>query len=751
MVAKKSLEQNSKPYKTEKNDVDSEILQIFPKGMDPNTLFLSGQTSLIIAAKSGQTSTAKFLINAGANTKARDKNNRTALTYAAEQGYVDIVTFLIHAEEKSGILDCQSDSSIVEACVYAVKTSRIEIVNLFFNAGVNVNELIKGGRSFLSIAVQKANLEVIKYLLDAGANLEHRDFTDKTIFMSAVSRGNLEIVDQLLFYGADVNAQSFYGRTALMYAAYKGNTILVERLIEVGARLNDQTQSGYTALDYAKFGGKNWRNFRRISKTIRKTGGVAGSGPKLKRGIFRFILNIKQLDTFDEFTAKVWLEDLAIHWCIVNFFLGMGIVASFVNDNRTFISGVLVFSVLIALPFVFQFFPSMLILILNKFSSIKTEPLPDPGVNDRQAKAQLFELDHIASFLSMGTRELREISQRFEKTEEKNIWQLIRRSRLKSAGLGLLFLLVYLLFLFNFGYCIRAVGVTWVAVVFLIAYPVFSGFLLWPYHKTEVRLRRSRLEIIQQGMDKKARMISRIIEISERENKKIDENFGLYLRAFSTTDRLPVNGIDLETSIAYSISHLLTFVALGQPGEHIGAGRIETEDFRWRNMAEDLIRNASIVLMIPSGRPGTIWEIRFLKENNFLEKTIFMMPPEMPFIGRRYSFEWQEAVSRLKELGIILPPHYSKGLLFRLNSEGRIDSYAPFGIEHFIPPQLEYDFFWWKIQKERKITEKNEDQEDEEDELELAEKELYARGSDNGDDDDDDDDGDDGDYDYDYD
>ncbi len=38
-----------------------------------------------------------------------------------------------------------------------------------------------------------------------------------------------------------------------------------------------------------------------------------------------------------------------------------------------------------------------------------------------------------------------------------------------------------------------------------------------------------------------------------------------------TTDKLHIKGFDLETLLAYSIAPTLPLLALGRPGEHLGA------------------------------------------------------------------------------------------------------------------------------------------------------------------------------------
>ena len=56
-----------------------------------------GQTSLIISSISGHFGTVRILVNAGANTKIRDSQGKTALDYSQEKGHANISAFLRRA------------------------------------------------------------------------------------------------------------------------------------------------------------------------------------------------------------------------------------------------------------------------------------------------------------------------------------------------------------------------------------------------------------------------------------------------------------------------------------------------------------------------------------------------------------------------------------------------------------------------------------------------------------------------------
>jgi hypothetical protein len=179
-------------------------------------------------------------------------------------------------------------------------------------------------------------------------------------------------------------------------------------------------------------------------------------------------------------------------------------------------------------------------------------------------------------------------------------------------------------------------------------------------------------------------------------DKELPAEFGLYLRAFMTTDKLHLKGFDLETVLAYSIAPTLPLVALGKPGEHLGAGRIQTTDEHWQEEILRLMQGARLILIIPSHRAGTLWEIATLQNGGFLDKTIFIMPPELDFHGGTFSDDWHKTVLAAKDAGVKFPGHIRAGAFFRLNANGGFADYSPFVSEEFLKefePMEDYHHF----------------------------------------------------------
>jgi hypothetical protein len=274
---------------------------------------------------------------------------------------------------------------------------------------------------------------------------------------------------------------------------------------------------------------------------------------------------------------------------------------------------------------------------------------------------------------------------------EKSVWREIETesnfdrvlraplSHVFSAGVGFLiaslqsfFILAPVLFSHDKVFTLAAFGG-----VILSLYPLnrLIGWLL----QVEQRLREDRLSALQSHMDALAARIARVTDATTQQSVGKDHSFGLYLRPFFSTGKIRVNLLrdasmdwDFETLFAYSLKGYLPIIALGQPGEHLGAGRIETQDDDWQALASDLIERADCIYIIPSNRPGTLWEMKYLKENHLLDKTIFIMPPEARIAGNEglFSSHWDVTKVSASEFGICLPKYDSQGMLFALTDDG---------------------------------------------------------------------------------
>ena len=171
--------------------------------------------------------------------------------------------------------------------------------------------------------------------------------------------------------------------------------------------------------------------------------------------------------------------------------------------------------------------------------------------------------------------------------------------------------------------------------------------------------------------------------------------FFLYLRSFSSTGKLHVKShggwfslptprlflegefTDLEVALGRALEPAGPLIALGLPGEHVGAGRIKSEEEGWKDDVRLLAKKAQAIFVVPSDHPGTIWEIEWLKSKRQLKKTIFIMPPKSrgsPRSDFDIRTEWQKAAESLQSLGIAVPEYDKKGMVLTVGGDGGVAS-----------------------------------------------------------------------------
>ena len=91
---------------------------------------------------------------------------------------------------------------------------------------------------------------------------------------------------------------------------------------------------------------------------------------------------------------------------------------------------------------------------------------------------------------------------------------------------------------------------------------------------------------------------------------------------------------DFETELADAVESSAPLVALGRPGEQIGAGRIDTSDKEWRGKFSQLATRAVAIVLVPSVRPGTHDEMdAILSMPEWVTKTLFFVPPSDTVLG----------------------------------------------------------------------------------------------------------------------
>ena len=211
---------------------------------------------LYTAAKQGNITTVKELIEKGVDVNTENNDGLTALHYASNGNHIELVKDLI----KQGAdvnKKCNANNGEFTPLMLAVHNNYSEIAHELIKAGADVNIEAKGGWTALHYASHGNHAALVKDLIEQGADINKKCETIKgkfTPLMLAVYNNYSKVAHELIKAGADVNAicDTTEGkRTPLMLASINNQVEIAKELIKANADINIKDDNGDTAFTLA--------------------------------------------------------------------------------------------------------------------------------------------------------------------------------------------------------------------------------------------------------------------------------------------------------------------------------------------------------------------------------------------------------------------------------------------------------------------------------------------------------------------
>ena len=143
------------------------------------------------------------------------------------------------------------------ALTYASQEGHLDIVEALLARGADKNRTDIYGYTPLIWTARRGRVEILKTLLSAGAAKDKAGIYGQTALSWASLNGHVECVKELLAVKVDVNKADEGGWTPLMHASYFGHVEIVKLLLAAGAKKDKINTDGKTALTIATEKGRH--------------------------------------------------------------------------------------------------------------------------------------------------------------------------------------------------------------------------------------------------------------------------------------------------------------------------------------------------------------------------------------------------------------------------------------------------------------------------------------------------------------
>jgi len=238
----------------------------------PDTRESSLVTPLMEACRANNLLAVRVLLDRGADTSLRDKNDWTPLMFAVmSNAGAEPIRLLA---ERGAKADLGTRDGITPLMLASRSPAQLEGLRALLEMGADVNLQNLQGITALMVAAASRNEGAVESLILAGADVSLQDLDGMTALFHAVQppEENAAILERLIQAGADVDTRTPRGTTPLMSASLHGSVWAVRTLLDAGADIGAKDFIGWTPLHFA-------------ARSDKKTGGMECLNLFLEKGV----------------------------------------------------------------------------------------------------------------------------------------------------------------------------------------------------------------------------------------------------------------------------------------------------------------------------------------------------------------------------------------------------------------------------------------------------------------------------------
>lgn len=174
---------------------------ILDAGPDLDLVDNAGGTAAHDAACYGHTECLRLLIDAGIDTAQADDDGDLPLHLAAREGQYECVRLLVEKSETSEVLETRNEDNWT-ALHFAVDGKYLDILKFLLGSGADVTAMDGDGNTALHIAAIRGHTECARALVDSGADVEQANNDGETPAQIAANHGHDDCAKALVDTGA---------------------------------------------------------------------------------------------------------------------------------------------------------------------------------------------------------------------------------------------------------------------------------------------------------------------------------------------------------------------------------------------------------------------------------------------------------------------------------------------------------------------------------------------------------------------